>query len=54
MRTNKNPYSIGFGRIPSHYIIRDLIIEDIVEQLNQEEICGQAYKLTGIRGTGKT
>ncbi len=54
MRTNKNPYSIGFGRIPSHYIIRDLIIEEIVEQLNQEEICGQAYKLTGIRGTGKT
>ncbi len=54
MYTQDNPYTIGFGRIPSHYIIRDLVIADIVNQLNQEKISGQAYKLTGIRGTGKT
>ena len=54
MKTRKNPYTIGFGRIPNHYISRDLLIEDIIDNLNSDDVNGQAFKLTGIRGTGKT
>ncbi|MBO4375100.1 MAG: ATP-binding protein [Lachnospiraceae bacterium] len=54
MTKTSNPYSVGFGRIPSHYISRDLIIDDIVENLNSDTVQGQAYKITGVRGTGKT
>ena len=28
---NKNPYAISFGKIPSQYISRDILIEDMVE-----------------------
>ena len=49
-----NPYSTGFGKIPSRYIRRDLIIDEIVENFNDETSTEQAAKLTGIRGTGKT
>ena len=52
--TGSNPYTIGFGRIPAHYISRDILIDDIVGNLNSDDAQGQAYKLTGIRGTGKT
>ncbi len=54
MVAGSNPYTIGFGRIPTHYISRDILIEDIINNLNSDNIQGQAYKLTGIRGTGKT
>ena len=54
MKTASNPYTIGFGRIPAHYISRDILIEDIIDNISGDEIQGQAYKLTGIRGTGKT
>ncbi len=54
MKTAYNPYTIGFGRIPAHYISRDILIEDIIDNISGDEIQGQAYKLTGIRGTGKT
>ncbi|MCR5603435.1 MAG: hypothetical protein K6G27_07015 [Lachnospiraceae bacterium] len=54
MAVINNPYTTGFGRIPSHYIVRDIVIDDIIESINAYEIQGQAYKLTGIRGTGKT
>ena len=54
MAVINNPYTTGFGRIPSHYIIRDMIIDDIIGSFNANEVQGQAYKLTGIRGTGKT
>ena len=50
----RNPYSIGFGKIPTHYISRDILIDEILENLNSEEPQAQAYKLTGIRGSGKT
>ena len=54
MSAKSNPYTIGFGRIPSHYIRRDVLIEDIIDNLTTDEIQGQAFKLTGIRGSGKT
>ena len=50
----RNPYVISFGRIPTQYINRSLIIDSIVETLESEVIEEQAFKLTGIRGTGKT
>ena len=40
--TEKSPYTIGFGRIPGHYIYRDLLIDDILENLNSEDVQGQA------------
>lgn len=49
-----NPYVISFGRIPSHYIERSLIIDEILDSINSDIIQSQAYKITGIRGTGKT
>ena len=50
----KNPYAISFGKIPSQYISRDILIEDMVDTLSSEIVDEQAFKLTGIRGTGKT
>ncbi len=52
--TQRNPYTIGFGRIPSQYISRNTIIDSIAESLNLDVPDEQAFKLTGIRGTGKT
>ena len=49
MKTASNPYTIGFGRIPSHYISRDILIEDIIDNISGDGIQGQAYKLTGKR-----
>lgn len=50
----KNPYVITFGRIPRQYISRDILIDEIIEALDNDEAGEQAFKLTGIRGTGKT
>lgn len=50
----KNPYAISFGRIPTQYISRDLMLSDILETLNSDVVGEQAFKFTDIRGTGKT
>ena len=50
----RNPYVISFGRIPNQYISRSLVINSIIDSLESEVVEEQAYKLTGIRGTGKT
>ena len=49
-----NPYALSFGRIPARFISRDAIISDIIGSLNSDTPAEQAYKLTGIRGAGKT
>ena len=49
-----NPYAISFGRIPGKYIDRDLLTDDIVDVLNDDPIKEQAFKITGVRGSGKT
>lgn len=51
---SRSPYSINFGKIPTQYISRSLLIEDIIEILNNDPVEEQAFKLTGVRGTGKT
>lgn len=53
MKSN-NPYTISFGRIPSKYLSRTSIIDSITEALERDTPDEQAFKLTGIRGTGKT
>ncbi|MCR5652140.1 MAG: ATP-binding protein [Lachnospiraceae bacterium] len=50
----KNPYTISFGKIPARYLGRNSIIDSIVEAFESDEPDEQAFKLTGIRGTGKT
>ena len=50
----RNPYTISFGKIPTQYISRTHIIESISEAFDEEPTDEQAFKLTGIRGTGKT
>ena len=52
--SERNPYFISFGRIPTQYISRSLIIDSILETVQSDVIEEQAFKLTGIRGTGKT
>ncbi len=50
----RNPYTINFGKIPKQYINRDVLISEIIESLESKDIDEQAFKITGIRGTGKT
>ena len=50
----RNPYTINFGKIPKQYINRDVLISEIISALESDVIDEQAFKLTGIRGTGKT
>ena len=51
---SKNPYAITFGRIPNQYISRDILIDTIIETLVSDIVEEQAFKLTGVRGAGKT
>lgn len=50
----RNPYVISFGRIPNQYISRTMLIDNIIDSLESDVIEEQAYKLTGVKGTGKT
>jgi ribosome-associated translation inhibitor RaiA len=50
----KNPYTISFGKIPQKYLSRRSIVDSITEALESDIPDEQAFKLTGIRGTGKT
>lgn len=49
-----NPYAVAFGRIPTSYIDRDTLIDEIVSSFTSEYVDAQCYKLTGVRGSGKT
>lgn len=51
---DRNPYTISFGRIPVQYISRQIIVDSILDSLESDMIQEQAFKLTGVRGTGKT
>lgn len=50
----RNPYTIGFGKIPTEFISRRSVIDSITESLTSDQSDEQAFKITGIRGTGKT
>lgn len=51
---SKNPYTVSFGKIPVKYLSRRSIVDSITEALESDTPDEQAFKLTGIRGTGKT
>ena len=50
----RNPFAINFGKVPSQYISRDLIIDEIIQELTDENPQTQCFMLTGTRGSGKT
>ena len=50
----RNPYTISFGKIPVKYLSRRSIIDSIIDAFECDDPDEQVYKLTGIRGTGKT
>ena len=50
----KNPFTINFGKVPTQYIDRQILIDEIVEELQSETIQNQCFMLTGTRGSGKT
>lgn len=52
--TERNPFAINFGLIPTQYIERDLITDEVLDALNAEQIQNPCFMLTGIRGSGKT
>ena len=52
--SKKNPYTLSFGKMPTQYISRNMIIDSIIDEIDSEQPDEQAFKLTGIRGTGKT
>lgn len=54
MATERNPFSINFGIIPTQYISRSLITDEIIAELENEIIQTPCFMLTGIRGSGKT
>lgn len=49
-----NPFAINFGIIPSQYIERDYITEEIIGELLSPTVRNSCFMLTGIRGSGKT
>ena len=51
---NNNPFSISFGKKPYQYIERELINDEIMNELNAEIIQNQCFMLSGVRGSGKT
>ena len=54
MKRDNNPYSMSFGRIPGRFISRDIVVEEVLDTLNADPPTEMAFKLTGIRGAGKT
>ncbi|WP_026504394.1 ATP-binding protein [Butyrivibrio sp. NC3005] len=50
----KNPFAINFGKVPKLYINRDILIEEITDELLSEDAQNQCFMLTGTRGSGKT
>ena len=50
----RNPFVLNFGRVPAQYISRELVIDEILEELLAEEPQNNCFMLTGIRGSGKT
>lgn len=50
----RNPFVINFGKVPSQYISRELIIDEIVQEMTEEDSQNNCFMLTGTRGSGKT
>ena len=51
---NKNPFAINFGKVPTQYISRDILIDEIIAELTADTPQNPCFMLTGTRGSGKT
>ena len=47
---NTNPFAMNFGKLPSEYISRDIIIEEIIQETTADVPQNQCFMLTGTRG----
>lgn len=54
MKSNKNPYTLMFGKLPKQAIPRLGDKMKIVQQFTDTEYSEQLYIITGVRGSGKT
>ena len=50
----RNPFVLNFGKVPSQYISRELIIDEITQEMFDEDAQNNCFMLTGTRGSGKT
>ena len=50
----RNPFVLNFGKVPKQYISRELIIDEITEEMFDEDTQNNCFMLTGTRGSGKT
>lgn len=50
----RNPFALNFGKVPSQYISREIIIDEIVQEMLEEDAQNNCFMLTGTRGSGKT
>lgn len=50
----RNPFVLNFGKVPSQYISREIIIDEIVQEMLEEDAQNNCFMLTGTRGSGKT
>ena len=50
----RNPFVLNFGKVPSQYISRELIIDEIVQEMIDPDAQNNCFMLTGTRGSGKT
>ena len=49
-----NPFVISFGRKPTQYIERSIIVDEITDELRSDTVQNQCFMLAGVRGSGKT
>ncbi len=50
----RNPFVLNFGKVPKQYISRELIIDEITQEMFDEDTQNNCFMLTGTRGSGKT
>ena len=54
MQRDRNPFSATFSKIPSESYIQTEEASKIIENFSYEEPSESVYKITGVRGSGKT
>ena len=50
----QNPFSTTYSRIPENTYISTIEVRDIIENFSYASPSEAVYKITGLRGSGKT
>ena len=50
----QNPFTTTFSKVPDHSYISIDQLEDIMGNFSYDEPAESVYKITGVRGSGKT